>query len=191
MHCLKFSIKEILNIYLMRFTKNVILITALVSAVFINIAMAEKAPDFSLQGEGSIIELSSFKGKVVYLDFWASWCVPCRQSFPFMNNMHEKYSEEGLKVIAINLDTERDKADRFLKIIPADFTIAYDPAGKVPELYKLSVVPSLYLINGDGEIVYKHSGFRSSQNEKLESKIRQVLSENKTPKLSLSEPTHP
>ena len=191
MHCLKVAIEKILNNDVVSCTKSVFLITTFMLAVFFNTATADKAPNFSLQGDDSTIELSSFKGKVVYLDFWASWCVPCRQSFPFMNDMHEKYSEEGLKVIAINLDTEREKAKRFIKIIPADFTIAYDAEGKVPELYKLSVVPSFYLINGDGEIVYKHAGFRSSQSEKLEYKIRQVLSENKKSKLSLVAPTHP
>lgn len=180
-----------INIRLINFTKSIRFITALILLNVFNVALADKAPDFSLQGDDEVINLSSFKGKVIYLDFWASWCVPCRQSFPFMNTMHEKYSEDDLKVIAINLDTERDKAKRFLKIIPADFTIAYDPAGKVPELYKLSVVPSFYLINGDGEIVYKHVGFRNSQSEKLESKIRQVLSENNSSKLSPVKSTHP
>jgi len=108
-----------------------------------------------------------------------------------MNAMHEKYSDAGLKIIAVNLDTESEKALRFLKRIPADFTVAYDPEGKVPKLYKLSVVPSFYLINREGEIVYKHSGFRNSQNEKLESEIQRVLSENNSSTLSLLEPTHP
>ena len=187
MRCLKVTIKKTLNSYL----KSFFLIYLFVSAVSFSTANAEKAPDFSLQGDDSIVKLSSYRGKIVYLDFWASWCVPCRQSFPFMNDMHEKYSEDGLKVVAINLDTERDKAKRFLKIIPADFTIAYDPSGKVPEFYQLSVVPSLYLINREGKIVYKHSGFRSSQSEKLESKIQQLLSENKTSTQSLEEPIRP
>jgi len=177
MHCLK--------TFYIKFISNAILKSIIISTAFFNYAMADKAADFSLQGDESVISLADYKGKVVYLDFWASWCVPCRQSFPFMNTMHEKYSDDGLKVIAINLDTERDKAKRFLKIIPANFTIAYDPAGTVPELYKLSVVPSLYLINGDGEIVYKHAGFRNSQSEKLESEIRRVLSDNKISKPSL------
>lgn len=176
--------------YLKGLIKNNLVSAVLFSAVISNVAIADKAPDFSLQGDETIIKLSSFKGKVIYLDFWASWCVPCRQSFPFMNDMHKKYSADGLKVIAINLDTERDKAARFLKKVPAVFTIAYDPEGKVPELYKLSAVPSFYLINRDGEIVFKHSGFRHSQNEKLESKIRQVLSEDNNSKLSPAEPIH-
>ena len=152
----------------------------LVAFIFIslsNITYAKKAPDFNLQGDESIVELSSYRGKLVYLDFWASWCVPCRQSFPFMNEMKKKYEKEGLKIIAVNLDTDYEKAARFLKIIPAEFSIAYDPQGDVPKAYKVSVVPSLYLINRDGDIVYSHKGFRASENEKLEVKIKQFLSE--------------
>jgi len=180
-----------LNMFLINMAKSIRYIIALTLLNIFNVALADKAPDFSLQGDGETINLSSYKGKVVYLDFWASWCVPCRQSFPFMNEMHEKYSDEGLKVIAVNLDTEQNKAASFLKQIPADFTVAYDPQGKVPDLYKVSVVPSFYLINREGNVVYKHSGFRHSQSEKLESKIQQALLENNASTLSLLKPTHP
>jgi len=180
-----------LNVILKNNTNIIRYITVLTLLNIYNVVLAGKAPDFSLQGDDSVISLSSYKGKVIYLDFWASWCVPCRQSFPFMNEMHEKYSDAGLKIIAVNLDTEAEKAKHFLKRIPADFTVAYDAEGKVPELYKLSVVPGFYLINREGEIVYKHSGFRHSQNEKLESKIQQVLSENNSFKQSPVESTHP
>ena len=108
-----------------------------------------------------------------------------------MNARHEKYSNAGLKIIAVNLDTEYEKAVRFLKRMPADFAVAFDPEGKVPELYKLSAMPSFYLISGDGGIIYKHTCFRNSQSEKIESKIHQVLSENNSSKLSLVESTHP
>ena len=161
--------------------KNQLCLRGLLAALLIislsNITHAKKAPDFNLQGDESIIKLSSYQGKLVYLDFWASWCVPCRQSFPFMNEMKKKYEKEGLKIIAVNLDTDSEKAARFLKIIPAEFSIAYDPQGDVPKAYKVSVVPSLYLINRDGEIVYSHKGFRASENEKLEAKIKQHLFE--------------
>ncbi|RDH81139.1 MAG: hypothetical protein DIZ80_13565 [endosymbiont of Galathealinum brachiosum] len=153
---------------------------------FSNTVYSNKAPDFILQGDDSVIKLSSYKGKVVYLDFWASWCVPCRRSFPFMNEMQEKYSEEGLKIIAVNLDTEREKAARFLKMIHADFSIAYDPEGRVPEDYKLSVVPTFYLISREGDIVYKHKGFRNSQNDELEAMIKRALSKTKSQISSLN-----
>ena len=153
------------------------LLTALIFILLSSITCANKAPDFNLQGDKSIVKLSSYQGKLVYLDFWASWCVPCRQSFPFMNEMKKKYEKEGLKIIAVNLDTDSEKAARFLKIIPAEFSIAYDPQGDVPKAYKVSVVPSLYLINRDGDIVYSHKGFRVSENEKLEARIKQFLSE--------------
>lgn len=155
------------------------LIVAFLFISLANITYANKAPDFNLPSDESIIKLSSYsyKGKLVYLDFWASWCVPCRQSFPFMNEMKNKYEEQGLKIIAVNLDVDSKKAAYFLKLIPAEFSIAYDPQGNVSKAYKVSVVPSFFLINRDGDIVYAHKGFRASENEKLEAKIEQLLSE--------------
>ncbi len=144
---------------------------------FSQLSYANKAVEFNLQGQNKIIQLSSYKGKIIYLDFWASWCVPCRQSFPFMNKMQKKYADKGLEIIAINLDEDIEKARQFLKMIPAAFTIAYDPEGKASRAYKVSVVPTFYLLNRQGNIVYKHTGFRHSENEKIEIKIQQLLVE--------------
>ena len=90
---------------------------------------ADSAPDFKLPSAKGMVELSKMKGKVVYVDFWASWCTPCRKSFPWMNDLHKKYKDQGLEVVAVNLDKSRAPIDEFLKKTPADFTIAYDPSG--------------------------------------------------------------
>lgn len=137
---------------------------------------AEKAPQFTLLGNNGKISLSDYKNKVVYVDFWASWCVPCRKSFPFMNNMQQRYAKKGLVIIAINLDTERSSADHFLKKSPAKFTIAYDPEGITPEKYKLSVMPTSYLIDKKGNIINVHKGFKNSQKDKMEKLIIRALS---------------
>ena len=136
---------------------------------------AQKAPGFSLQSDKGTLKLSSLKGKVVYIDFWASWCKPCRKSFPFMNNMHKQYGKKGLKVIGINLDSEKSDADNFLKKYPASFTIAYDPQGKTPESYKLSVMPTSYIVDRKGNIVDTHKGFKEGQASSLEDKIKKAL----------------
>ena len=103
----------------------------LISSIFFifsfSTTAAQKAPDFSLKGDKETVTLSKYKNQVVYLDFWASWCKPCRKSFGFMNNMQERYAKKGLKIIAINLDEDRSAAASFLKNHPANFTIAYDP----------------------------------------------------------------
>lgn len=136
---------------------------------------AETAPDFSLQGRDGQVNLKDFRGQVVYLDFWASWCVPCRKSFPWMNEVHDNYKGKGLKVIAINLDSSRKAADKFLKQIPAKFIIAFDPDGKTPGQYGLEVMPTSYLIDRNGQVVDIHRGFKKSHTTKMEDKIKQLL----------------
>ncbi len=138
-------------------------------------ASAEKAPQFVLQGDNKKIQLSNYKGRVVYVDFWASWCDPCRRSFSFMNKMQSLYGEEKFSIIAINLDESRDAARTFLEKIPASFDIAYDPLGRTAEAYKLKAMPSSFLINKRGELVYRHVGFHSEDKDELEKNIKQLI----------------
>lgn len=138
-------------------------------------ATSVPAPNFVLDGSGGKVDLKKYRGQVVYLDFWASWCVPCRKSFPWMNDMNKKYQSKGLNIIAVNLDSARADADAFLKQTPADFTIAYDPNGETPGVYQVSVMPTSYLIDRNGNIVYSHQGFKKSQQEHMEEKISALL----------------
>jgi thiol-disulfide isomerase/thioredoxin len=135
------------------------------------------APDFNLPLKQGSISLSQYKGKVVYLDFWASWCIPCRKSFPWMNSMEQKYSNKGLKIITINLDKKEKAVEKFLKRYPANFAVAYDPAGKTAEAYDVKGMPSSYLIDRSGKIIYTHIGFRASNKNILEAKIKAALAQ--------------
>jgi len=121
------------------------------------------------------IKLSQLKGKVIYIDFWASWCIPCRKSFPWMNDMNKKYSHQGLKIIAINLDKSRALATKFLKKYPASFTIGYDPTGKLANKFNAKGMPSTYLIDRNGKIVSSHLGFKKKDSPKLEALIKAEL----------------
>jgi len=115
------------------------------------------------------------QGDLVYVDFWASWCIPCRRSFPWLNAMQTKYSELGLKIIAVNLDKNRDDANTFLNAVPADFPIYYDPEGYFASLFKLPGMPTSYILNADGQVLYRHKGFKTKQIEKYESALSQLL----------------
>jgi thiol-disulfide isomerase/thioredoxin len=132
-----------------------------------------QAPDFRLPGAKADIKLAEYRGKAVYIDFWASWCDPCRKSFPWMNEIQAKYGSK-LKVIAINLDQDRAEADKFLKQNQPKFAIAFDPAGKTAEAYKVKAMPSSYLIDPKGKIVSSHAGFRSQDKAELEKLIEQL-----------------
>lgn len=125
--------------------------------------------------EPPALELEQYEGKLVYLDFWASWCVPCRRSFPWMNEMRERYGDDGLVIIAVNLDAERELATRFLAETPAEFDIVYDPEGRLAADWQLVGMPNSFLISREGEVIARHVGFRSDSPGKLEAEIREQL----------------
>ena len=150
-------------------------VITLLLITFSSQSIAQKAPDFSLDGDKGKVQLSAYKDKVVYVDFWASWCKPCQKSFAFMNDMQSRYGKKGFELIAINLDSERSAAKKFLQKNPAKFTIAYDPKGKTPDMYKLKVMPTSYLIDRRGNLVNVHKGFKDNQKAQLEKTIVQTL----------------
>jgi thiol-disulfide isomerase/thioredoxin len=133
------------------------------------------APDFSLPGLAQAVNLAALKGKVVYVDFWASWCGPCRQSFPFMNDLQSRYRAQGLEVLAVNLDAKREDADRFLGQFPASFTVAFDAKGESAKRFEVKGMPSSVLIGRDGRIVAAHKGFREEDRQELEARIARAL----------------
>jgi thiol-disulfide isomerase/thioredoxin len=135
----------------------------------------DKAPDFSLPGAQGTVSLSHEAGKVIYLDFWASWCGPCHQSFPFMNQLESKYKSKGLEVIAISLDGKTDDARKFLAQMPASFTIAFDSRGETPKIYGVKGMPTCFLIDRNGKILFQHAGFRPADKDEIEMQIQAAL----------------
>lgn len=119
--------------------------------------------------------MQQHQGKVVYLDFWASWCTPCRKSFPWMNEMQAKYQAQDLVVLSVNLDANKTLAEKFLLETPAQFDIFYDPKGKIAKKFKLKGMPSSYLFNRNGKLVSAHTGFNGDKKRKYEQEIRQEL----------------
>src|SRR5258707_15840886 len=93
------------------------------------------------------LDLNRFRGQVVYLDFWASWCAPCRQSFPWMATMNEAYARQGLTVVAVNLDRERADAEGFLQKFHPDFDVRFDPQGALAQRFKVVGMPTSVVID--------------------------------------------
>lgn len=147
----------------------------IISMLFVFSVHAAPSSPMPLNTKNGVIKLSDFKGQVIYLDFWASWCIPCRKSFPWMNEIQKRYGNKGFKVIAVNLDQEADKAKAFLDKIPANFTVAYDPEGVSATAYKVKGMPSSYLIDRTGKITFSHIGFRAKEIPAMEQKIKQLL----------------
>jgi thiol-disulfide isomerase/thioredoxin len=122
-----------------------------------------------------VLDLARYRGKVVLVDFWASWCEPCRHSFPWLNTMQSKYADRGLVVIGVNVDRDRADADRFLHDVPASFQIVYDPEGTLAARYDLPCMPVSYVIGPQGDIVARHIGFRSSLSAEREAEVQKLL----------------
>jgi cytochrome c biogenesis protein CcmG/thiol:disulfide interchange protein DsbE len=119
--------------------------------------------------------LAPVSGKVVWVDFWASWCVPCRRSFPWLNTMHRKYGPEGLEIIAVNLDKERALADGFLAEVPAEFSVRFDPDGNLAKEFAVQAMPSSYLLAADGTVLASHFGFKTADAPDYERAIQDAL----------------
>jgi cytochrome c biogenesis protein CcmG/thiol:disulfide interchange protein DsbE len=121
------------------------------------------------------LDIAQYDGKVVVLDFWASWCVPCRRSFPWWNSMQAKYGDAGLVVIGVNMDNDLQEAAKFLGEYPADFKIHYDKDKVLAKQYGVQAMPSTYILGRDGELFARHYGFKVKQQEEYEAMLADAL----------------
>ncbi len=161
---------------MLRRTVSTFLIFALLLLLCVQtVSAADKARRFRLPGTEGVVDLADFRGKVVYLDFWASWCIPCRKSFPWMNLLQARYKEKGFEVIAVTLDESPGDATAFLRKYPAAFTVGFDRRGKVAEAYGLKVMPTSYIIDRNGFIVKTYQGFNSTHKKDAEATIEQLV----------------
>ncbi|MFW9605011.1 MAG: TlpA family protein disulfide reductase [Pseudomonas sp.] len=136
----------------------------------------EQIPAFELEtNKDTKITSESLRGSYTYIDFWASWCGPCRQSFPWMNALQEKYKDKNLRILAINLDVNQADANKFLAEVPAHFEIAFDSKGITPKLYAVKGMPSSLLISPDGKVIFQHTGFNTNKADELDKLISQQL----------------
>ncbi len=147
-------------------------IAIIMTVLMLLITHAQAKDSIPLQYEDVI---KQYKGDVIYLDFWASWCTPCRKSFPWMNAMQKKYADKNFKVISVNLDAKSSLSKQFLLDTPADFTVLYDPKGNLAAELKLKGMPSSFIINSEGKVVSAHMGFTEKKKIKYEQEIQQLL----------------
>ena len=125
----------------------------------------------------SPLDTADLSGHVVYLDFWASWCTPCKQSFPWMQTMQSAYAAQGLKIVAVNLDVARADADRFLNQFHPTFDVRFDPEGQLAQYYRVHGMPSSVLIDRHGVTRFTHVGFRPIDGAIYEAQLRELLAE--------------
>ncbi|MEH6449079.1 MAG: TlpA disulfide reductase family protein [Oleispira sp.] len=153
------------------------LLLALNTSSAFAVSVGDTAPNFKLprlEAKGNI-QLKSYLGKVVYVDFWASWCGPCRLSLPVLNTLRKKYRKQGFEVIAINLDEEKSEAMAFLKEFPVAYPTARDVTGTTPDQYGLQGMPTAYLIDRKGKVSLIHEGFKKTDSRELSANIATLL----------------
>ena len=160
----------------------ILLLSVFFSTSVVAVEIQEPAPFFSLNvmanaNGGGKLTLNDYRGKVIYLDFWASWCGPCRRSFSVLNELRNKYPRSKFEVIAVNLDEDRDDALAFLQKYKVDYPIVYDTQNKIPYDYKLKGMPTAFLIDRAGVIRYIHDGFKDKDAATIESHVRDLVAE--------------
>jgi len=136
-------------------------------------------PDCALisLADKQLYNLQQFKGKVIYVDFWASWCGPCAKSFPFMNELSRDLKDKGLQVIGVNLDETSADAQNFLAKYPANFVIAADTNEQCAKDFGVQAMPSTYIVDRNGTVRHVHLGFRLGESGELRVLVEQLLAE--------------
>ena len=129
----------------------------------------------SLAGDKTV-NLSDQKGKLIYVDFWASWCIPCKKSFPFMNELHQRFGQQGLEIMAINMDENVIDAEKFLEKYPAEFSL-FKGTSEIAKSFNVPGLPVAYLIDENGVVIDKHIGFNDRKAKKVITQITTLLSQ--------------
>lgn len=126
-------------------------------------------------GGSDDVRLLELKGKIVYVDFWASWCGPCRRSLPLYEELHKRLPADRFQILAVNLDEKLSDAENFLEHHPVSYPVLLDPAGNSARAWSISAMPTSYLVDSDGRIAHVYIGFEASHIGRIEHDIKTLL----------------
>ncbi len=137
-----------------------------------------RAPDFTLADEnGQPVTLSELRGQVVMINFWASWCGPCRQEMPLLEQIHQRYEPLGFTLLAVNVEESSADGQAFLRERPVSFPVLYDPKNSISKLYDVVAMPSTVLIDRQGNVRYLHHGFKPGYENDYQDQVRLLARE--------------
>jgi peroxiredoxin len=147
-----------------------------IAAVCRALAPGDAVPELSLPGlDGKQVSLSALRGKVVLVDFWASWCAPCKDEMPFLEAMYRRLKSRGLVVLGVSVDQERENAEAFIAKMKVSFPIVHDGKHAVADRFKPPRMPTSYVLDREGKVRHVHEGFRKSDARKIEQQIEALL----------------
>lgn len=136
------------------------------------------APDFTLKSNsGKNIRLSDLRGQVVMINFWASWCGPCRQEMPILDDLYKRYSKLGFTLIGVNVEQDSSKANAYLKDIPVSFPILYDTANQTSKLYNVNAMPTTVMVDRNGNMRFIHHGYKPGYENDYKKQIKALIRE--------------
>jgi peroxiredoxin len=142
------------------------------------VAVSDSAPDFTLKSlEGSNLRLEEYRGQVVLLNFWASWCGPCRQEMPLLDRLHHRYEDTGFAVLGVNVEGETAPAQDIVDKTSVTFPILIDDGQKVSQMYNLQAMPSTVVIDRDGVVRYIHLGYKPGDETKYVEVVKELIRE--------------
>lgn len=156
----------------------VLLVGGIVASAALAANLSGPAPGFTLESrDGDVVSLEDLKGQVVMINFWATWCVPCRQEMPHLEALHQRYNSLGFTLLGVNVEDDPEGATKFLKDTPVSFPILYDPKNGVSKLYDVVAMPTTVLVGRDGTMRFIHHGYKPGYEGEYQTQIRALLRE--------------
>jgi len=157
---------------------SVFIVTALVASFAWAATLTGPAPGFTLQSrDGQQVSLASLKGNVVMVNFWATWCVPCRQEMPHLQAIYERYNSLGFEIVAVNVEDNPEGARKWLEETPVTFPVLFDPKNEVSKMYKVVTMPTTVLVARDGTMRFIHHGYKPGYEGEYQTQVRALLRE--------------
>jgi peroxiredoxin len=155
-----------------------IAISIYLAPVFAATEQDKAAPDFTLKSlKGSNLKLSEFRGDVVMINFWATWCGPCRQEMPILNDLYLKYRDQGFTLLGVNVEKNQSKAAKMIRDLRVVFPVLFDADNKVSKLYNVDSMPSTILVDRDGKMRYLHRGYKTGAEDEYVRQVRELMAE--------------